>query len=303
MSVSRKQEFHGITGSTNGYHGPVPGRPYSYHPNHGDAIAAIANSFNGISLANGSYPAGAHPKGPRNATEYSYNHSALPVPAGTQVAYPSPYAGLAAATAHAGAALAHTGVYHPHLAHYMQGGYHGYVTTVDGNHLGHGHGWNSRGASGEMPAMVTPRRDSVSSNEQDVPGTPYTTFGNAGVTVFDRSPSGVFTQSGTPSPSVLPPFHSHGALTKPTPSATTVPLAIQLMVQKEPAIPRAIPAPSSPIKPLDRSLENKNGETNVYIRGLHPETTDEMLQQWGRRFGEIQSSKSIIDMKTNLCKG
>ena len=50
-------------------------------------------------------------------------------------------------------------------------------------------------------------------------------------------------------------------------------------------------------------LENKTGETNVYIRGLLPETTDEMLHMWGMRFGDIQSSKSIIDLKTGLCKG
>lgn len=57
------------------------------------------------------------------------------------------------------------------------------------------------------------------------------------------------------------------------------------------------------MKPLDRCLENKSGETNVYIRGLLPETTDEMLHVWGMRFGDIQSSKSIIDLKTGLCKG
>ncbi|KAF2103567.1 hypothetical protein NA57DRAFT_26608, partial [Rhizodiscina lignyota] len=48
---------------------------------------------------------------------------------------------------------------------------------------------------------------------------------------------------------------------------------------------------------------NKNGETNVYIRGLMPETTDEMLESWGIRFGDIASHKAIIDHKTNLCKG
>ncbi|KAF1821648.1 uncharacterized protein K489DRAFT_321694 [Dissoconium aciculare CBS 342.82] len=72
---------------------------------------------------------------------------------------------------------------------------------------------------------------------------------------------------------------------------------------QEPVIPPAIPAPSSPLKPLDRALENQRGETNVYIRGLLPETTDEMLQVWGSRFGDIKSSKSIIDMQTGLCKG
>ena len=83
----------------------------------------------------------------------------------------------------------------------------------------------------------------------------------------------------------------------------TLPPHLLALVHQEPPIPRAIPAPSSPHKPLDRSLENKTGETNVYIRGLLPETTDDMLHTWGKRFGDIQSSKSIIDLKSNLCKG
>jgi len=57
------------------------------------------------------------------------------------------------------------------------------------------------------------------------------------------------------------------------------------------------------MKPLDRSLENPHGVTNVYIRGLRPETSDEMLQQIASRFGDIVSSKSIIDHTTGLCKG
>ena len=78
---------------------------------------------------------------------------------------------------------------------------------------------------------------------------------------------------------------------------------LKLLMAQEPAIPRAIPAPSSPLKPLDRALENQRGETNVYIRGLLPETTDENLEAWGSRFGDIKSSKSIIDLNTGLCKG
>jgi hypothetical protein len=177
------------------------------------------------------------------------------------------------------------------------------------DHSPHSQGWTPRmpsdGSHG-MPTLVTPRRDSISSNEEHLPGTPYTGVNGygytTGVAVFDRSPSGQFTHSGTPSPS---PFIAGYPLQHvgKSPSTSTTPLALQLLVQQDPPIPRAIPAPSSPMKPLDRCLENKNGETNVYIRGLLPETTDEMLRSWGARFGDIVSSKSIIDHKTNLCKG
>ncbi|KAF2121129.1 hypothetical protein BDV96DRAFT_204488 [Lophiotrema nucula] len=167
--------------------------------------------------------------------------------------------------------------------------------------------WASRVSSGDMPSLMTPRRDSVSSNENDIPGTPYTSanvyrYGTS-TAIMDRSPSAMYTNSATPSPSQL--AHPY-QLVAPLPKAQampTLPPHIMALLNKDPSIPRAIPAPSSPHKPLDRSLENKTGETNVYIRGLLPETTDEMLHVWGERFGDIQSSKSIIDLKTNLCKG
>lgn len=168
-------------------------------------------------------------------------------------------------------------------------------------------GWASRVSSGDMPSLMTPRRDSISSNENDVPGTPYTGNGiyryGASAAIMDRSPSAIYTNSATPSPSQLAhPYQLVAPLQKQQ-SMPTLPPQLLALLHKEPPMPRAIPAPSSPLKPLDRSLENKTGETNVYIRGLLPETTDEMLHAWGKRFGDIQSSKSIIDLKTNLCKG
>lgn len=169
-----------------------------------------------------------------------------------------------------------------------------------------GHGWASRVPSGDMPTLMTPRRDSISSNENDVPGTPYASAGlyryANSTAIMDRSPHGLYTSSATPSPSQLAQYGVQLVNPKQASVSTISPQLAQIL-QKEPPIPRAIPAPSSPLKPLDRSLENKTGETNVYIRGLLPETTDEMLHAWGKRFGDIQSSKSIIDLKTNLCKG
>lgn len=168
--------------------------------------------------------------------------------------------------------------------------------------------WTPRVPSGEMPTLITPRRDSNSSNEpENAPGTPFTGYSgyHGGVAVIDRSPSALYGHSGTPSPSQLTPgYGMPAAFGKPaTPQSTGLSVQMQLLLSQDPPIPRAIPAPSSPIKPLDRSLENKHGETNVYIRGLMPETTDDMLHSWGARFGDIQSSKAIIDLKTNLCKG
>lgn len=78
------------------------------------------------------------------------------------------------------------------------------------------------------------------------------------------------------------------------------------ITHQDPEIPRAIPAPYSfndGRGTLDRILDNPHSTTNVYIRGFHPNTTDGMLQQYGSRFGEIETAKSIIDHLTNTCKG
>lgn len=78
------------------------------------------------------------------------------------------------------------------------------------------------------------------------------------------------------------------------------------ITHQDPEIPRAIPAPYSfndGRGTLDRILDNPHSTTNVYIRGFHPHTTDAMIQQYGSRFGEIETAKSIIDHLTNTCKG
>lgn len=44
-------------------------------------------------------------------------------------------------------------------------------------------------------------------------------------------------------------------------------------------------------------------KTNLYIRGLNPETTDSDLYTLCNRFGSIVSTKAILDKSTNKCKG
>lgn len=68
------------------------------------------------------------------------------------------------------------------------------------------------------------------------------------------------------------------------------------------------PVPSLFVAPtfedaLESSLYNPNNTKNVYIRGLPPDTTDDSLIEICARFGEIASSKAIIDAQTNSCKG
>lgn len=80
---------------------------------------------------------------------------------------------------------------------------------------------------------------------------------------------------------------------------------MEALTQQEPAIPRAVRAVwSTPSElSLAKCLENREGITNVYIRGFLPDTTDEMLHAYAARFGEIKRLKAIVDLETGLCKG
>lgn len=77
------------------------------------------------------------------------------------------------------------------------------------------------------------------------------------------------------------------------------------IVQRDPTIPRAVPAlwTNQEDMTLAKCLQNPEGITNVYIRGFMPDTTDEDLHGWASRFGEIESCKAIIDQDTGKCKG
>ncbi|KAF3385196.1 Sporulation-specific protein 5 [Penicillium rolfsii] len=80
---------------------------------------------------------------------------------------------------------------------------------------------------------------------------------------------------------------------------------MEALTQQEPAIPRAVPAMwTNPSElTLAKCLENREGITNVYIRGFLPETNDEMLYAYAARFGKIERCKAIVDLETGLCKG
>jgi RNA recognition motif. (a.k.a. RRM, RBD, or RNP domain) len=77
------------------------------------------------------------------------------------------------------------------------------------------------------------------------------------------------------------------------------------LTQRDPPIPRAVPAlwTNQDELSLAKCLQNPEGVTNVYIRGFMPDTTDDDLERWASRFGEIESCKAIIEQDTGKCKG
>ncbi len=275
------------------------GQGYGMHHNPGVDMAALTHGFQGMTLPNSSFAAQA-----KNAmlSSAAANYGGLTVTsmpssmygASGQYMFPNNYGAAGNNPA--------PNMYTPHVPQYMPPmSFQGY-NPHDNSPLSQN--WTpTTGATGEVPTLITPRRDSISSNENDQPTTPsyagYPTFAQGGVGI-NRSPSGVFTHS-TPSPtSMIGPY---GMPMVEQLEQSDVSPEIKRIVSQTPAIPPAIPAPSSPLKPLDRALENQRGETNVYIRGLLPETSDEVLEAWGSRFGDIKSSKSIIDLNSNMCKG
>jgi RNA recognition motif len=68
-----------------------------------------------------------------------------------------------------------------------------------------------------------------------------------------------------------------------------------------PPIPSVYPDPA--YSNIQNCVYNPKGTTNVYIRGLRPETTDEDLLRMVRNYGQIVSTKAIIDTQTKSCKG
>ena len=157
-------------------------------------------------------------------------------------------------------------------------------------------------------ASVIPglRRSSWSSNEEVGPSTPQ--FGQnlqANVPVVNLSPD----PWSTPSPEQLSQYYKGREIFKVREGGDEAGYAeanYLAVTQAEPAIPFAIPAiftENSGRGSLQKILENAGETENVYIRGLHPDTTDDMLYAYGIRFGDIQSCKAIIEHPTGRCKG
>ncbi|KAK3775074.1 hypothetical protein RRG08_048284 [Elysia crispata] len=96
------------------------------------------------------------------------------------------------------------------------------------------------------------------------------------------------------------PRHKKDTMIIPTRSASD-----QHINENYPA--RSMPANSPNTTSSQSSNQSQSGEplsrTNLYIRGLNPNTTDKDLVNLCNTFGKITSTKAIIDQATNKCKG
>ena len=158
----------------------------------------------------------------------------------------------------------------------------------------------------DVPELAVPRRTSLSSNDDSGPKTPFNhgTYANGAYpTAYQGDEDSPFTD---PSPIQLARKFPYEHLWRtPDGGYEYVDYYTKTRIE-EPAIPAAIPArqtKDSGRGTFDKILDNEHGTTNVYIRGLWPNTTDEILHGYGARFGDIVSCKAIIDLNTGTCKG
>jgi hypothetical protein len=274
--------------------------------NENNSMAAMMNQFTGLAIQGANMASSASAMG------------STQLPLGSQLQYyltaDGQYlvapAGMYAAQAMTPAQLPDTSYngYPTTLPYYPQAAYPGYVPgypLVPGYPSTRAGYYSDRSDSlhKDVPGLEN-RRGSYSTNES-APSTPY--YGSISqreqgthIAAVDRSPFG-----STPSPQQLPAHNDPKAIT----AYKTIPINIDLdaLIMQHPAIPRAVPAVFTPrenMRTLDQSLSNPiQGNRNVYIRGLHPNTDDHMLAAYADRFGKVETSKAIIDTSTGACKG
>lgn len=261
---------------------------------HHDGLSGLVSHFGALSLANNNIPQGAPPV-------------AIPpgnyMPADTSVVYPG-YG------SHIQASYNMDSLYGPGVpaGHYMhQGG----IAPPYGAYMfpytpGRAASYTDRMDRGlrDLPGLENRRGSYSTTATESTPGTPF--FGGMGdrqaaprVMSADRS------SYTTPSPQQLAVSGTFGPVSSK--GKRVADAELRMLAEQDPPIPSAVPAvftTPEQRKTLDQCLENRiDGNRNVYIRGLHPTTDDELLLKYASRFGEVEQSKAIIDTTTGACKG
>lgn len=152
----------------------------------------------------------------------------------------------------------------------------------------------------EVPGLENRRGSYSTSATESTPATPF--FGN-GVDRINGTRVASLDRSAYTTPSPRETL-SHFMTTNGHQKAIVDP-ELEHLLMTDPPVPKAVPAVwTDHIKPLEQCLENRiQGNRNVYIRGLHPTTDDDLLLKYAERFGEVEQSKAIIDTATGACKG
>ncbi|KAK3936377.1 hypothetical protein QBC46DRAFT_345663 [Diplogelasinospora grovesii] len=253
------------------------------HPS--DNMGAVMNQFSTLAL-----PAG--PNGPAAASNLAQAHHAYCSPQEQAIAYPGYHLPIHVGMAPEGSYPFSVSGQFP-----VQNGFAPLPVPYHAMPYTPGRVAHYGERSNDVPALEN-RRGSYSTTES-TPATPFfATTSDRGTT----SRATVIRSSySTPSPEqvVVP-----GVIPK---APQPVDEDLLALLKQSPAIPAAVPAvftPPTHTKTIEQCLENRiNGNRNVYIRGLHPTTDDELLHRYASRFGKVEQSKAIIDTSTGACKG
>ncbi|CAK7237516.1 hypothetical protein SBRCBS47491_010003 [Sporothrix bragantina] len=266
------------------HHGAAPGAGIQMPD---DGLAAMMNQFSAMSLPPGNLGQNGHmPNIPTGAFVNGPDGS---------IVFATPYPGALHPL------LADHGYGAPYPMQYPAGGYapaYGHGTMMPftpGRPIAYGDR-----IPRELPVLENRRSSYSTSATESAPATPF--FGHA----IDRLNGGARVAS-----------HERSSYTTPSPrdganyvsGAAHIKVAadpdIDRLLMQEPQVPKAVPAVwTDHVKPLEQCLENRiQGNRNVYIRGLHPTTDDDLLLKYTERFGEVEQSKAIIDTATGACKG
>ncbi|KAK0643623.1 hypothetical protein B0T16DRAFT_331142 [Cercophora newfieldiana] len=268
--------------------------PHSQHIGHGnDGLSAVMNQFSSLSL-----PGGPGLSPGSNLAQVQGHHAYCP-PQEPPVAYSSYHVPLVGMSPEAPYPFSLSGQFP------VQGGYApmpvpysvpytpGRVSMFTDRYQER---YNERSSSSDVPALEN-RRGSYSTTES-TPATPF--FGSASDRGANSRVPVMASSYTTPSPEQI-------VVPASTPKPQIVDEELLALLKEHPAIPEAVPAvftPPTHMKTIEQCLENRiHGNRNVYIRGLHPTTDDELLLHYASRFGKVEQSKAIIDTATGACKG
>ena len=275
--------------------------PVGIPVSHGDAaLAGLVGSMNGMGLAGSGIPHGGYPGAmPSGYHLFPQEYIMTQVPGQQPMAMmENPYGAPTYIPAH------HANQYPHHMVQYQPQVLPPYTPRRPVGTQNR----SDRGQGEALPPLDSGRRDSSSTNES-TPTTPYDRGtahrGNSlPVSIIGVDHSAYTTPS--PQQAGMPAINGdHGITAKQI--HTALDRSIEALLKLSPPIPTAVPAvftPSNQIKTLEQSLENRiSGNRNVYIRGLHPTTDDELLLRYSNRFGSVETSKAILDTATGACKG
>lgn len=297
---------NGATPFQYSHHGQSYAQPHVQHENGGVSIDNLAQNFSNMNFR---APDSSHPIGPSRFKEnvvpsnmVSLNGMYGAQPSG-QLYYPLPDGSLVLSSM-SGA----SGNYQQYPAYGIpstQAPYNAFAGSAAPviPNTPQGQTWiSAQHVPRDVPGLVAPRRNSWSSSEETGPHTPL--YSMPSQTAYQ--PTAIFNEQSSTWSTPSPPGIDQSQFVGKAPSGHYTFMDFAALAKKDPEIPLAVPAPLSPNDgrgTLDKILDNPYKTTNVYIRGLPPNTTDKMLEQYGARFGDIESAKSIIDHPTDLCKG